>query len=219
MKRFLLIAACLLSWCWGLKGQDIDQPADSAVVQVAGPQMEVVGEEDVVLTPDGVYWLQGDLKKKGKTIKFQGSKLPAAERDGILMTVGGQPMVDDWHKYTVMRGWGTGVTIGGGVLFVTGAAVGVIYLLAGTVGTIFAAIGGQEAVNKLWAEINAKAVVGNVLMLTGLATTASGIVLLSVSNHNMRGMVKTCNEAGQPFDATFAFGPTHSGGIGLTYNF
>lgn len=210
MKRFLLIALGFLAGCWGLRGQDVVQAADSVAVPVS---------EEVVFTPDGIYWIQGDLKKKGKTIKYQDSKLPAIARDEILMTVGGQAMVDDWHKYTVMRGWGTGVTIGGGVLFVTGAAVGGIYLLAGIVGTIFVAIGGQEAVDRLWADIRAKAGVGNVLMLTGLATTASGIVLLSVSNHNMRGMVKTCNEAGQPLDANFAFGPTHSGGIGLTYNF
>ena len=62
MKRFLLIALGFLAGCWGLRGQDVVQAADSVAVPVS---------EEVVFTPDGIYWIQGDLKKKGKTIKLK----------------------------------------------------------------------------------------------------------------------------------------------------
>ena len=239
MKRFLMIAAGLLAGCWGLMGQDpkvgaesigeeaANVPADSVTVLVLNATTEGVAMDDVTVLPDsagvydpaGIYWMDGDLKKKVRTIKYLDQKLTFDQRDQILMAVGGPDMVQDWHKFATMRGWGLGTTIGGSVLFVTGACVGGIYILAGVIGTIFVAIGGQEAVDKLWADMGTKAAVGGYIMLAGTASLATGIVLLSVSNHNMRKMVRTCNAAGQPMEANLSFGPTYSGGIGLTYNF
>ena len=216
MKRVIVIFALLLVGSWALKGQDIGvNGADSPDEVMAKPQEAPEAEE---FNPD-IYWMQGDLKRAGYTIKYNGSRLPKDDRNLVLYAVGGDEMVGDWHKYATMRGWGTGTLAGGSVLFLTGVGVGGIYILAGVVGTIFVAIAGKEAVDKLWADMNAKAAVGGYIMLAGVGSMTTGIVLLSVSNSKMRHMVRTCNEAGMPREANFAFGPTCSGVIVLTYNF
>ena len=206
------MAILFLAGCWGMMGQEIaDQPQDV----MAKPQEEPEMDE---LEP-GIYWMQGDLKKAGSTIKYEKLRLSKDDRDALLLSVGGVDMVEDWHKNSTIRGWGIGATVGGSVITITGLAVGGIYILAGVVGTIFVAIGGQEAVDKLWADMSAKASVGGWVMLGGTAVMTTGIVLTSVGNTRMRHMVGTCNEAGIPREANISFGPTCSGGIGLTYNF
>ena len=165
-------------------------------------------------------WHQGDLKRKGTVLALQGMKLDRATTDAILNQVGGADMVASWDKYCKERGWGIGLTAGGFTLAAAGVAFGGVYLVAGLVGTIFAAIGGQEAVDKLWADLGPRVYIGGVGMIAGLAAGTTGIVLLSVGNSNLKKLARTCDAAGlgpQP-GVQLAFGPTPSG-VGLALRF
>jgi hypothetical protein len=165
-------------------------------------------------------WHQGDLKKKGTVLALQGMKLDRATTDAILNQVGGSEMVDSWNKYCRERGWGIGLTAGGFTLAAAGLGFGGVYFVAGVVGTIFAAIGGQEAVDKLWADLGPRVYIGGAAMLAGLAAGTTGIVLLSVGNRNLKKLAKTCDAAGlgpQP-GVQLAFGPAPSG-MGLVLYF
>ena len=191
MKKTVIL---LLALCWAV----------SAMAQYAVP-------------PE---WHQGDLKKKGTVIALQGEKLDRATTEAILNQVGGEQMVDAWNKYRRERGWGIGLTAGGYTLAAAGFCFGGVYLMAGLVGTIFAAIGGQEAVDKLWADLGPMVQVGAIGMVTGLAAGTTGVVLLCVGNGNMKKLARTCDEAGlaplTPVQVTF--GPTPSG-VGLALRF
>ncbi len=190
-------------------------------------------------------WYQGDMKKKGTVLAIQGEKLDRETTAAILNQVGGPEMVAAWDKYRRERGWGIGLTSGGYTLAAAGFCYGGVYVLAGVVGTIFAAIGGQEAVNKMWADLGPHVQIGGIAMLTGLAAGTTGVVLLCVGNGNMRKTARLCNDAGlplpelvpEPAEGTFegpvegsvggpdaaplaqlTFGPTPSG-IGLALRF
>ena len=165
-------------------------------------------------------WHQGDLAKKGTVIALQGEKLDKETTLAILNQVGGPDMADAWEDYRVERGWGIGLTAGGYTLAVAGFCYGGVYLMAGIIGSIFAAIGGQEAVDKLWADLGPQVQIGGAAMLTGLAAGTTGVVLLCVGNAKMRKLVDTCNEAGlTPVPvAELTFGPTPSG-VGLALRF
>ena len=165
-------------------------------------------------------WHQGDLKKKGNVIALQGEKLDRETTQAILNEVGGPEMVAAWDKYRKERGWGIGLTSGGYTLAVAGFCYGGVYLMAGLVGTIFAAIGGQEAVDKLWADLGPQVTIGGTAMVTGLAVGTTGVVLLSVGNGKMKKLAKTCDAAGlEPLPAAeLTFGPTPSG-VGLALRF
>ena len=170
-------------------------------------------------------WYQGDLKKKGTVLALQGEKLDRETTDAILNQVGGPDMVDDWNNYRKERGWGIGLTSGGYTLAAAGLCYGGVYLMAGIVGTIFVAIGGQEAVDKMWADLGPQVTIGGIAMFTGLAVGTTGVVLLCVGNGNMRKTARLCNEAGLPVPeplvspmAELTFGPTPSG-VGLALRF
>ena len=142
-------------------------------------------------------WHQGDLKKKGTVLALQGMKLDRATTDAILNQVGGADMVASWDKYCKERGWGIGLTAGGFTLAAAGVAFGGVYLVAGLVGTIFAAIGGQEAVDKLWADLGPRVYIGGVGMIAGLAAGTTGIVLLSVRHRPPQRRQQQPQETGQ----------------------
>ena len=165
-------------------------------------------------------WYQGDLKKKGTVLAIQGEKLDRAATEAILNQVGGPEMVAAWDKYRKERGWGIGLTAGGYTLAAAGFCFGGVYVLAGVIGTMFAAIGGQEAVDKLWADLGPMVQVGGVAMFTGLAAGTTGVVLLCVGNGNMRKLAKACDAAGLApvTDVQLTFGQTPSG-VGLALRF
>jgi hypothetical protein len=165
-------------------------------------------------------WHQGDLKKKGTVMALQGVKLDMETTQAILNQVGGPEMVTAWDKYRKERGWGIGLTSGGYTLAVAGFCYGGIYLIAGAVGTIFAAIGGQEAVDKMWSDLGPRVSIGGAAMLTGLAVGTTGVVLLCVGNGHMKKLARTCDAAGlAPLPAAeLTFGPTPSG-LGLALRF
>ena len=165
-------------------------------------------------------WHQGDLKKKGTVLAVQGQKLDRETTLAILDRVGGPEMAASWDKYRKERGWGIGLTAGGYSLAAAGFCVGGVYILAGVVGTMFAAIGGQEAVDKLWSELGPNVSLGGGIMLAGLAIGTTGVVLLCIGNGNMRKMARTCDAAGlAPVpDAQITLGPTPSG-VGLALRF
>ena len=167
-----------------------------------------------------VEWHQGDLKKKGTVLALQGEKLDRETTEAILNEVGGPEMVDAWNKYRRERGWGIGLTSGGYTLAAAGFCYGGIYIMAGIVGTIFAAPFGEEAVNNMWADLGTNVQIGGIAMLTGLAIGTTGVVLLCVGNGNMRKLAKTCDAAGfEPLPAAeLTFGPTPSG-VGLALHF
>ena len=169
-------------------------------------------------SPEGIWWNAGDLKRAGKTIALNGTKLDLEQRNLLLTTAGGPELLDTWNKYSNMRTWGTWLTVGGGVVLATGLSVGGIYFLAGMVGTIFVAIGGQEAVDKLWADIGPKATAGGIVSLVGLGGAVTGIVLLSVGNSNLTKTVRYCDGLGIQRESKLAFGPTRSG-LGLSWTF
>ena len=191
MKKAVILALAL---CWAV----------SAMAQYA-------------VAPD---WYQGDLKKKGTVLALRGEKLDRAATEAILSQVGGPEMVAAWDKYRRERGWGIGLTAGGYSLAAAGFCFGGVYVMAGIVGTLFAAIGGQEAVDKLWADLGPMVQIGGVAMLTGLAAGTTGVVLLCVGNGNMRKLAKTCDAAGLApvTDVQLTFGPTPSG-MGLALRF
>ena len=153
-------------------------------------------------------WHQGDLKKKGTVLALEGVKLDRETTEAILNEVGGLEMVDAWNKYRKERGWGIGLTSGGYTLAVAGFCYGGVYLMAGIVGTIFAAIGGQEAVDKMWADLGPQVSIGGVAMVSGLAVGTTGVVLLCVGNGNMKKLAKTCDAAGMEPPVELTFGPT-----------
>ena len=165
-------------------------------------------------------WHQGELKKKGSVLALQGEKLDKATTQAILDQVGGPEMVAAWDKYRKERGWGIGLTAGGYTLAAAGFCFGGVYVLAGVVGTIFVAIGGQEAVDKMWADLGPKVQIGGAAMLTGFAVGTTGVVLLCVGNGNMKKLARTCDAAGlEPIPtAQLTFGPTPSG-VGLALRF
>ena len=191
MKKTLLL---LVALCWAV----------SAMAQYAVP-------------PE---WHQGDLKKKGTVLALQGEKLDRATTEAILNQVGGPEMVAAWDKYRRERGWGIGLTAGGYTLAAAGLCFGGVYFVAGIVGTVFAAIGGQEAVDNLWADLGPMVQIGGVAMLAGLAAGTTGVVLLCVGNGNMKKLARTCDAAGlAPVgDVQLTFGPTPSG-VGLALRF
>ena len=191
MKKAVLL---VLALCWAV----------SALAQYA-------------VAPD---WYQGDLKKKGTVLALQGEKLDRATTEAILTQVGGPEMVAAWDKYRKERGWGIGLTAGGYTLAAAGFCFGGVYIMAGLIGTMFAAIGGQEAVDKLWADLGPMVQIGGVAMLTGLAAGTTGVVLLCVGNGNMRKLAKACDAAGlAPLtDVQLTFGPTPSG-VGFALRF
>ena len=175
-------------------------------------------------------WYQGDLKKKGTVLALQGEKLDRETTNAILNQVGGPEMVAAWDKYRKERGWGIGLTSGGYTLAAAGLCYGGVYLLAGVVGTIFAAPFGEEAVNNMWADLGTQVQIGGIAMLTGFAVGTTGVVLLCVGNGNMRKTARLCNdglcnEAGLPVPeplvspmAELTFGSTPSG-VGLALRF
>ena len=165
-----------------------------------------------------VEWHQGDLKKKGTVLALQGEKLDRETTEAILNQVGGPEMVDAWNKYRRERGWGIGLTSGGYTLAAVGFCYGGIYILAGVIGTIFAAPFGEEAVNKMWTDLETNVQVGGIAMLSGLAIGTTGVVLLCVGNGNMRKLAKTCDAAGFEPLVELTLGPTPSG-VGLALRF
>jgi hypothetical protein len=167
-------------------------------------------------------WHQGDLKKKGTRIAVLDEKLDRETTLLLVENVGGPEMLADWQKYAKERGWGIGLTSGGYTLAVAGFCYGGVYMLAGVVGTIFAAIGGQEAVDKLWADMGPRVNIGAIATLGGLVVGTTGVVLLCHGNRKLKGIVSDCNAAGlPPVDAqevSLTFGPTSSG-VGLAFHF
>ena len=77
----------------------------------------------------------------------------------------------------------------------------------------------HEAMQNLWDDIGGKAAVGGTVSLVGLAATVTGTILLVKGNRNLTRTVKYLNESGIQKEAEFAFGPTFSGGIGLSLTF
>ena len=163
-------------------------------------------------------WYEGDLSKKGTRIAVDSVKLDKEATYALLDQLGGAELVESWQKDARLRNWGLGMTIGGYTLGAAGLCIGGVYFLAGLVGTIFVAIGGQEAVDNLWEDIGSKAAIGGAIMLTGLAVGTTGAVLLGKGNRGMRKTVEYCNSLGQQREAEIAFGPTRHG-IGFTYKF
>ena len=165
-------------------------------------------------------WHQGELKRRGTKLAVLDEKLDKEATQALLTQVGGTDMADAWEKACSLRGWGIGLTSGGYTLAAAGFCFGGIYILAGVVGTIFAAIGGQEAVDKLWADLGPRVYIGGVGMIAGLAAGTTGIVLLSVGNSNLKKLAKTCDAAGlgPQTGVQLAFGPTPSG-VGLALRF
>ena len=165
-------------------------------------------------------WHQGELKRRGTKLAVLDQKLDKEGTLDLLTQVGGPEMADSWEKACNLRGWGIGLTSGGYTLAAAGFCFGGVYLLAGVVGTIFVAIGGQEAVDKMWADLGPMVYVGGAAMLTGLAAGTTGVVLLCVGNSKLRKMTRTADAAGLPplTDVQLTFGSTPSG-MGLALHF
>ena len=167
-------------------------------------------------------WHQGDLKKKGTRIAVLDEKLDKETTLLLVEGVGGPEMLADWQKYAKERGWGIGLTSGGYALAVAGLCYGGVYMLAGIVGTIFAAIGGQQAVDNLWAEMGPRVSIGMSALVIGLCTGTAGVVILCRGNRKLKGIVSECDAAGLPpveaQEVSLTFGPTPSG-VGFALHF
>ena len=173
-----------------------------------------------IVNEDGtVNWVPGQIVKKGTTIAIDGYKLPADLRRSLLSNVSGEDLNPKWDKYNTEFWTGVGFLCGG----VTGSAIcfcwGGAYFLAALVGTIFVAPFGEKAVNDLWSNMSKDAQIPGYVSLVTSAMTVTGVVLMCVGDHGFRKTVKYCNSIGEPQQAYFDFGPTASGGTGLTFNF
>ena len=170
-------------------------------------------------------WHQGDLGRKGTVLTLQGEKQDAETTRLILTQTGGPEMVSSWDRYSLERNWGIGLTSGGYALMAAGLCYGGVYFLAGIVGTMFVAIGGQQAVDKLWSDLGPRVTIGGIATLVGFAAGTTGVVLLCVGNRHLRTMTATCDAAGLPPlsgedtpQAALTFGPTPSG-VGFALRF
>lgn len=165
-------------------------------------------------------WHQGELSRKGAAIALNGEKLDRETTRAMLLQAGGEEWVSSWDRSVRQRNWGTGLTAGGYTLAVAGFCYGGIYMIGGVVGSIFAAIGGQEAVDKLWDDLGPRVQIGGVATLVGLAAGTTGVVLLVRGNKKLTGWVKACDAAGLPPAPAveLSFGPAPSG-VGLSLRF
>lgn len=162
-------------------------------------------------------WEAGDLARKGTRIAVRDTTLDRETTRLLLQEYGGEDLVQTWDHYAKQRGWGIGLTAGGYSVAVIGAGYSLVYLLAGVVGSAFAAIGGEEAVQGLWDQLGPNVTGGIIVAGVGLAAGTTGAVLLGRSNRQLKGIVNECNEAGPP-SVEVTFGPTPSG-FGLALRF
>lgn len=180
------------------------------------------------------YIPDGTAKRVGSKIRIDGQKLTKEQQLVLLSDIDGKDYTRDWNKGRITRGWGMGLTIGGGTVAVVGACGTMIMLVAtafgvaigaGT-GAIVGSIGGEEAASETASEaannvaeemtpiINALATVTGV----GVVSTAVGIPLWVVGSKKMGKIVKTYNGTSRHADSGLYFGPTASG-AGLAYVF
>ena len=162
-------------------------------------------------------WHQGDLKRRGAKIAILDEKLDKETTLALIDQVGGPEMVASWEKYARERGWGIGLTAGGFTLATVGFCFGGVYLIGGVFASMFASIGGQEAVDGVWADLGPLVQAGAIGCAAGLAAGTTGIVLLCVGNGNLKKIVRTCDAAGLP-PVEIVLGPAPSG-VGLTLRF
>ena len=173
-----------------------------------------------LVNEDGtVNWLPGQLKYKCPKIAVDGYRLPKDLRQSLLSNVNGEDLNPKWDKYNTEFWTGVGLLCGG----VTGSTIcfcwGGVYFMAALVGTIFVAPFGDDAVNELWANMSKEAQIPGYISIATSAMTITGIILMSVGDRGLRKTVNYCNSVGEPQQAYFDFGPTASGGTGLTFNF
>lgn len=162
-------------------------------------------------------WEAGDLARKGTRISVRDTTLDRETTRLLLQEYGGEELVRTWDHYVKQRGWGIGLTAGGYSVAVIGAGYSLIYIVAGVVGSAFAAIGGEEAVQNLWDQLGPNFTGGMIVAGVGLVAGTTGAVLLGRSNHQLKGIVRECNEAG-PTSVQVTLGPTPSG-FGLSIRF
>lgn len=166
-------------------------------------------------------WQIGTMRMKGGRLAIDNVKLDKETTLLIIDQVGGQDLVASWEKYSRQRGWGIGLTAGGYSLAAVGFAYGGVYLVGGLIASVFVAVGGQEAVDRVWEDLGPRVNIGAGVMLAGLAAGTTGVVLLCVGNHHLRKIADTCDAAGLTPVAPAArltFGPTPSG-AGLALRF
>ena len=206
MKKLFLIAASVLCVCL------------SAFAEAPGKDKDVVPVG--LVNEDGtVNWLPGQLKYKPAKIVIDDYRLPKDLRKALLSNVNGEDLNPKWDKYNTEFWTGLGLLCGG----VTGSTIcfcwGGAYFLAALVGTIFVAPFGGDAVDELWANMSKEAQIPGYISIATSAMTITGIVLMSVGDRGFRKTVNYCNSIGEPQQAYIDFGPTASGGTGLTFNF
>jgi len=174
-------------------------------------------------------WTGGDLQRKGSRLAIDGKKLPKDVQTLVLSDIDGMDLNPLWRQYARERNAGLWTLVGGSVVFAGGMAYGGI-LMVGTVIVIplvvvFAEIftlgnaNVDEILSGTMEEMSGRAKIGGAVGLAGFAAMTAGTVLLCVGNHKLRRTVDYCNSVGAPREASFNFGPTASGGIGLTFNF
>lgn len=165
-------------------------------------------------------WHQGELKRHGTRLAVLDQKLDKEATLALLSQVGGSEMAASWEKACAERGWGIGLTAGGYTLAAAGFCFAGVYLIGGIFASMFVAVGGQEAVDSVWADLGPMVQIGTIGFFTGLAAGTTGVVLLCVGNSHLRKMTRTCDAAGlAPAPAAeLTFGPTPSG-VGLALRF
>lgn len=161
----------------------------------------------------------GVLERYRAGMKMDGIVLNADEVAAILSNVDGLDRTAEWQQLKKNRAWGKGLIIGGSSLASVGAVAfvgtGVVYVVV----AIFAAIGGQEAIDNLNAQFNPYFVTSAIVTGAGAATAVAGIPIVVVNNRKMNGIVKDWNNAnGHGSDVSFNFGAAPSG-VGFTLNF
>ena len=173
-----------------------------------------------LINEDGsVNWIPGQLEKKGATIAVGGFKLSKESRRYLLSNISGEDLNPKWDKYNTEFWTGLGFICGGVAGSTVCFACGGFYCMVGLVATIFVAPFGQEAIDRLWADIAEKSRIPGYISLGTTALSLTGVVLMCVGDHGFRQTVKYCNSIGAPQQAYFDFGQTQSGGMGLTFNF
>ena len=157
--------------------------------------------------------------KKGTRLCLDGEKLPKEVQYDILAYFPDEDFNARWHKDKVRYGAGIGMIAGGATLATASFFFSGVYLIGAAFAGGIAGVGGEEAAQDAFDSV---AVYSGLFALGGLAFSgvmATGIVMLCRANKDMREIVEYCNTYGRPIAAGFDFGPTASGGVGLTYNF
>ena len=172
------------------------------------------------------YIPDGTLKRHGCGMRMDRQKLTKEQQAIILQDIDGVDYTKQWKTARNWRAAGIAMTAGGAGVAVVGVGMGFVYIFAEVLGIALAApiasIGGedgaQEAADNINDQMSPYIAASFAAAGLGAVTSVAGIPIIVVNCKKMNKIVKAYN--GRQKDvAVLSWGPTHSGGTGLSLNF